>query len=344
MFASRRQVICMLCLIPVLIGGFAAPMLASEGAEGFYRNKTIRIIVGYSPGGGFDAYARMIAPFLAEDLGATVIVENKPGAGGLSALSSFTRETGDGLRILLHNGEPALLNEIVEPSGRYQISRLALLGRVSFERRTLMVRRGSPLEDVKKFSAGDKPLYFGAGDRIDSFGDAASIFCYAMKAECKLVFGFPGASDIALSVARGELDAFLTSDSQAAALSLAGDLKAVAVLSSTRAPLLPDVPSLKELIEITPESYKWVQFRSDIADFGRVLVMQADTPPERVEAIRNSLARILSRKDVVEMGAKTNRPIAFSSAAEVEQTAKRVTTGLSPEEQKLIRHILLDAY
>ena len=56
----------------------------------YFKDKTVRIIVGYGPGGGYDAYARMIAPYLSKTLAASVIVENLPGAGGIAALNRTT--------------------------------------------------------------------------------------------------------------------------------------------------------------------------------------------------------------------------------------------------------------
>ena len=58
------------------------PAAAQDAEAAFYQGKTVRIVVGYGPGGGYDVYARMVAPYLAKALGTTVIVENQPGAGG----------------------------------------------------------------------------------------------------------------------------------------------------------------------------------------------------------------------------------------------------------------------
>ena len=59
---------------------------AAYAASEFYKGKTIRFVVGFGAGGGYDAYSRMLAPRFAKELGAKVVVSNEPGAGGMRAL------------------------------------------------------------------------------------------------------------------------------------------------------------------------------------------------------------------------------------------------------------------
>ena len=90
------------------------------------------MIVGYGPGGGYDAYARMIAPHLSKALGATVIVENQPGAGGLSALNRLYVATPDGLQTMIVNGTGAALAQILHQKAvRFDLGKLGYLATVS---------------------------------------------------------------------------------------------------------------------------------------------------------------------------------------------------------------------
>ena len=74
------------------------------GGKAYYAGKTVRMVVGSGTGGGYDIFSRMIAPYLAKELGTTVIVENQPGAGGLVALNRLYVAPPDGLQISLSNG------------------------------------------------------------------------------------------------------------------------------------------------------------------------------------------------------------------------------------------------
>jgi len=76
---------------------------AQDSEQAFFAGKTVRLVVGFGPGGGYDAYARMLAPYLSKNLGATVIFENRPGAGGLVALSGVYMAPSDGLTMMIVN-------------------------------------------------------------------------------------------------------------------------------------------------------------------------------------------------------------------------------------------------
>src|ERR1700733_13707986 len=89
---------------------------AQDAERAYFGGKTVRLIVGYGPGGGYDAYARMIAPYLTHDLGASVVVENQPGAGGLTALNNLYVASPDGLQIMIVNGSGAGLAQLVGQS------------------------------------------------------------------------------------------------------------------------------------------------------------------------------------------------------------------------------------
>lgn len=88
------------CLLLAFSTG-AAAALAETAAE-FYRGKMVKLVVGYGAGGGYGTYAGMPAPHLEERLGATVVVENRPG-GGIVALNQVAAAKPDGLTIMLIN-------------------------------------------------------------------------------------------------------------------------------------------------------------------------------------------------------------------------------------------------
>src|SRR5947209_7647434 len=113
----------------------------------FFSGKTVRMVVGYGPGGGYDAYARMIAPHLSKVLGASVVVENQPGAGGLVALSRIATATPDGLTMMIVNGTGAALSQLTEQVGvRFDLGQLGYLGTVSASPWMWLVGPNSPIK------------------------------------------------------------------------------------------------------------------------------------------------------------------------------------------------------
>src|SRR3954469_839578 len=95
----------------------ASSAVAQDSEQAFFAGKTVRFVVGFGPGGGYDAYARMLAPYLSKNLGATVIVENRPGAGGLVALNGVYMAPPDGLTIMIVNGTGAAFSQLTDEKG-----------------------------------------------------------------------------------------------------------------------------------------------------------------------------------------------------------------------------------
>src|SRR4029078_13626618 len=103
--ATARWLARALLTVALIVAGSFPPASAQESEKAFYAGKTVRMVVGSGTGGGYDVFSRMIAPYLAKTLGATVIVENQPGAGGLLALNRLFTATPDGLHISLSTSD-----------------------------------------------------------------------------------------------------------------------------------------------------------------------------------------------------------------------------------------------
>jgi tripartite-type tricarboxylate transporter receptor subunit TctC len=125
-----------------MIAGAAA--LAAQPAaamDDYYKGKTIRFIVGFGAGGGYDAYSRMLAPHFERVLGASVIVENHPGAGGLRALNRFQRAPDDGLQLTIVNGTGASLQQVLDMKGvRFDLTEMKVLGVIDAPRWVVLVQ------------------------------------------------------------------------------------------------------------------------------------------------------------------------------------------------------------
>jgi tripartite-type tricarboxylate transporter receptor subunit TctC len=117
-----------------VLAPFAAPRMirATPSAADFYRGKTVRILVGSPPGGGYDIYARLVAPALAAKLDATVLVENKDGNGGLAALATLLVRAADGLTIMNGSAEAAILSQMLgRPGVSWDVTKLHWLAKLA---------------------------------------------------------------------------------------------------------------------------------------------------------------------------------------------------------------------
>jgi len=132
-----KQMLCMARLATPIMGAIAVvalllchvPHAMGQSAAEFYKGKTVRIVVGFGVGGGFDLYARMLAPHLGKALQATVIVENQPGAGSMLAVNRLYRAPPDGLLVMMAHGGANTLQQLLGLQGvAYDLTKVGHLG------------------------------------------------------------------------------------------------------------------------------------------------------------------------------------------------------------------------
>ena len=143
-------------------GVSASSATAQESEQAFFAGKTVRFVVGFGPGGGYDAYARMLAPYLSKTLGATVIVENRPGAGGLLALNGVYIAPPDGLTMMIVNGTAAVFSQLTDLQGaRYDLGKIGYLATLSAPPSLLDRRPACPGQDDRAGAHGRQEMAMG---------------------------------------------------------------------------------------------------------------------------------------------------------------------------------------
>ena len=253
---------------------------AQESEAAFFKGKTVKIVVGFGPGGGYDVYARMIAPYVAKVVGSTVIVENQPGAGGLTALNRVYTAPPDGLTMMLASGNGAAMAQLVEQSSaRYDLGKMGHLGTVSASPWMWLVGPNSPINTPQDaISFGKQMMWSGSGP-MDGLSDGAAFTCEALKLNCRIVMGYPGSAEAALAVAKGEMDAIYVSDTSANNYVKAGQNKPVATIARKRSRFFPDQMTIFEAVKLTQDQEWLFDFRSNVEDLGRILVVPPNLPP-----------------------------------------------------------------
>ena len=321
-----------------------ASVCAQEPAA-FYKGKTVKFVVGFGTGGGFDAYARMIAPPLGKALDASVVVENQPGAGGIIALNRVAASPPDGLSLMIVDGTPAALGQLLgQENVRYDLTKLDHLGMISATRFVWLVAVNSPvktLADVLK--PGTKVLWGSAGPTDGPTGSAA-FSCEALGIACRVILGYKGSNDMILAMQRGEVDANFLSESSAFSLEKSNQARAIITASRTRSPLLPNVPTIFESTELTADKQRLLDYRANLNDLGRILVTTPGTEPQRLAFLRAAVKKVLTEPELMAGGARTGRVLEFQEPAVALSKARSVLEGISAEEKERIRHIALKKY
>ncbi|MDA1325611.1 MAG: tripartite tricarboxylate transporter substrate-binding protein [Proteobacteria bacterium] len=322
-----------------------ALMLAPTPAaadDDYYKGKTIQFMVGFGVGGGYDAYSRMLAPHFAQRLGATVVVVNQPGAGGMNSLNRFARAPADGLRLTLVNGTGAATQQILGVKGvRFDLTKLKYLAITDFSRWVFLVQPKSPYNTVEDVMNANEPIRFGASGRLDALGVGATFACHAIKLNCQIIGGYKGSATVALALAQGEVDALYVSETSAFNYVKSGNAKAITTWNRKRAGLFPDLRAITEVLSLKDDQLWWIDIRNTIEGLGRMLVAPPGTPKARVDTLRATANAILTDKSVIAEANKRKRFIRFIKASEAERMVRRVLTELTPKEKADIKDLLM---
>ncbi len=315
-----------------------APTRADE-AE-FYKGKTVKMIVGFGPGGGYDAYARMLAPYFSKRLGATVVVENQPGAGSLAALNRLYAAPPDGLQMMLVNGTAAALSQIVGVSAvKYDLGKMTHIATVSVSPWLWLVPKGSPIQSIADARKASGDILWGAGGPIDGMSDGAQVTCEALALKCRVVLGYKGSNDVALALARNEMASLYVSDTSANNYVRAGDVRPVANMSRKRSRFFPSLPTVFETEKLSPESEWLLDFHSTVQDLGRIITLPPNIPAARLAFLQEAAKQMLTDKELMEEGEKSQRYIDFVDAAATTKNVDKVINQLTPAQRARVSKV-----
>lgn len=287
--AQARRRFSLAAMACAAVATLAAPTAFAQ--PGGYPSKPVRIIVGFPAGTGPDIVARILAQKLSEGWGNQgVVVDNKPGAGGLIAASEAARAAPDGYTLML--GETGQLS--IAPSSYNKLpydpaKDFAPVSQVVTADFALLVNpQKVPARTVKDFvtwTQQQKGLFlatFGAGTP-GHFG--AFMFGEAVKLKPEAIH-YKNTTDALGGLFSGDVQGVFASVGLAAANVKAGKLVALGTTGATRTPALPDVPTIKE------QGYPSLEFNSW---FG--IVAPAKTPPEILARLQADVVKAVQSAD-----------------------------------------------
>lgn len=319
--------------------GLAPASVRADEAE-FFKGKTVKMIVGFGPGGGYDAYARMIAPYLSKRLGATVVVENQPGAGSLAALNRLYVAPPDGLQMMLVNGTAAALSQIAGVSAvKYDLGKMTQVATVSVSPWLWLVPKGSPIRTVADARTGSEVLW-GAGGPIDGLSDGAQVTCEALALKCRVVLGYKGSNDVALALARNEMGAMYVSDTSANNYVRSGDVRPVANMSRKRSRFFPDLPTIFETEKLSAEAAWLLDFHATVQDLGRIITAPPNLPAARLAYIVDAVRQTLTDKELIDEGEKSQRYVDYIDSRTTTQNVAKVINELTPAQRERVRKVM----
>jgi tripartite-type tricarboxylate transporter receptor subunit TctC len=278
---------------------------ASSGAEPGWPQRPVNVIVASAAGGSADVLSRIVLNHVAQDIGATFIIENRPGAAGNIGMSQVKRAAPDGYTLGYGNINTLAVNPALFKQLPYDASKdFQPVGQMFAVYNLLVVRGDSPIRSVADLIAQAKrepgKLSYGAAG-IGSSGQMAGELFKQMAGIDTMFIPYNGDPASLQDLAGGRLDYTFTNASVAYPLVQSGKLRALAITSRTRVPLFPDMPTLDEAGLKGYENVSWGG-----------LVFPAGTPRPIVDKLSAALQKALAseslRKDLANASAAPGTP------------------------------------
>lgn len=239
-FRKSTQLAAVLCL-----GLLSAPASAADA----YPSKTIKLIVGFPPGGPTDIMGRVIGRLLSKELATNVIVENNGGAGGMIAAFNVSRAAPDGYTLLVAVESSNTRAAALYQSVRYdQQKGFTYIRKVAKQRNLLVVNPKLPVSNFTEFLAYLK-AHPGRVNFGGTFGATSHIggTLFDMTYDTKMSFiNYSGGNQPITDTISGVVEAGFFTEATIAEHVKAGSLKAIAVTASERSPAFPDLPTIEQ--------------------------------------------------------------------------------------------------
>jgi tripartite-type tricarboxylate transporter receptor subunit TctC len=274
--------------------GFAAgaPLAAQRAFAQAWPSKPIRVVVTFSPGGSSDVVARLIQPGLQERLGQTVIVENKPGAGGTIGAADIAKAAPDGYSLLLSNTAPISISPFMLAQQSYDpVKSFTHVGYIGSVPNVFVVHPSVPAKTVTELvawiRAQTKPVSYGSG----GVGSIGHIVGELFKNEHKLNIEhvpYRGSAPMATDLLGGTLQFAIDTLTQNAPHMKEGRLRGLAVTSRARLGLAPDIPTVAE-----------AGYPKLLAENFLGLSAPAGLPRDIADRVHKALAEVLGRPEIV---------------------------------------------
>jgi tripartite-type tricarboxylate transporter receptor subunit TctC len=294
-----------LCAL-LVVAGFVT---AGEGAgvDDFYKGKSVRIVVGFSAGGGFDTYARAIARHMSKHIpgGPSIVVENMTGAGSLIAANHVYKVAKpDGLTIGHFIGGFFLGQVLGQPGIEFDARKFEFIGAPVSDHVVCALTKASGITSVEKWMASKTPVKMGGLAPGTSTPDNATrILKAALGLPIQLVTGYKGTADVRLAADGGELAGGCWGwDSISVTWRKALDSGDVVVVMQANRKTHPDLPNVPQAIKLakTEESRRMIDvgIHGD-SDIVRTYTLPPGTPKDRVHALRKAFDATLKDPEFV---------------------------------------------
>lgn len=276
-----------------------------------YPSRTVKVVVPFPPGGAADQFARLVSEHASKSFGQSFVVDNRPGAGGQIATDLVAKSAPDGHTLLVvtvgHAVNPSLYSRLPYDTLRdlTAVAKLADVPSVLVVNPTLQVRSVQELIELMKSKPGSVS-YASSGNATTSHV-AAAMFASQAKVNA-LHVPYKGSAPAVTDLIGGQVQMMIDPVLSSAQHVRSGKLRALAVSTAKRSPVVPELPTIAESGVPGYDFSSWF-----------VLLAPAKTPSEIVDRLNREVARTLATPEVKERYATLGAVPGSGSAAELNQ-------------------------
>lgn len=304
------------------------------GAQCFQGDETVRWIVPYSPGGGFDTYSRLVEPYFEKEIGSEVVIRNVTGAGGINGFRELYRAKPDGKTVGILFGSGVIVSHLIDKM-KVTLSDYSLLGRIAPEQPVWVLGKDSPFKDIYDMIESDKPIIgvtTGAGS-ASFFDEVVSADLIGVYDRFKAVTGFKGSRQATMAIIRNEADLGDYNYSSVRDRIDSGDLRPVMAVTQqpvgTENPNMKGIPTIFEVLKKIGREDRSEDARSltSINDVARVIAAPPGVEPKVLKCLSDGLFAAMTSDGFKEAAKKAKRPIDPGRAQELQAPLKRAVEG-----------------
>jgi tripartite-type tricarboxylate transporter receptor subunit TctC len=297
--AKRSNAVPFILIVVLLNSGWIASSEA-QSPQSFYAGKTITFLAGSSAGGGTDLTARLIARHMERYLpgNPTILVVNKPGAGGMIAVNElYNLKKPDGLSISTMNTGALFGTATGNDALKFELEKFIWVGQALDEAQTVYVRSATPytsMDAIKKANKDGKQPKMGAQALDHTSNVVVKIMEQVLGLDFQVIPGYPGTPQILLDIERGALDG--RSQGTGSLLGTRREwiekrfIRLLATSRNKRDSRLPEVPTIEELA--LPGRKNLLSALYAAENIGRSVVLPPGVPPDRVKVLRDAFAEM----------------------------------------------------
>ena len=302
----------------------------------FYKGKTIRIMVGSTPGSFYDLWGRLLARYWGKQIPGSpeVIVQNMPGAGSLTATNYvYAVAKPDGLSMVLPNNSIYIEQLVERKEVQFDLRKFHWIGSASQDSIIFYMRADTPFKTIGDIVKAKQPPSCGGSGTTSSDYLVAKILELTLGANINSVLGYPGGNEADLAVEKGEI--------ACRAHTLAAHFgrepfnswhkkgfdRHLLQTGRKRDPRAAEAPTIYEILEefkVPSGNRRIVQAMLSGGEFGRPFLVTPGTPADRVKILRESFVKALKDPELLDDAKKAKMEVDYTSGEELEALIKEV--------------------